>query len=73
MPTFDLNDLITQQAAADIIGVARQVVWNYLSKGHLTKYKVAGKVFVSRAEAEYVKAHRPKAGRPRKYEKSINP
>lgn len=60
--TIDLTsliaDMITQNTAANMLGVTRQTVHSLVRRGHLTQYLIDGVPFVSRSEVQIRKNSR---------------
>jgi hypothetical protein len=60
---YPLPDLLTQSAAARVIGVSRQAIGPMVFRGQLEAVTVAGTPMVLKASAEKVAAERRAAGR----------
>ena len=59
--------LITQTQAALILGISRQCVAQYVSRGHLTVHEILGGKYLGGTEViEFAKREKLKGGRPSK-------
>ncbi len=48
----DVQDLVDVPGAAQLCFVSRKTVWNWLTAGVLTRFKIQGRTLVSRREIQ---------------------
>jgi len=51
----DVNDLITQTEAAEMCGVSRTTIHNFVNRGALDSVEIGGKMFVFRRQVQALK------------------